>query len=271
MEKLFGFAKNVRGEAEKTSKAYGSLFGNAGGGSGNSLTTTPSFTSSATGVAGLSNGSSNLISRVGNLALGVASSAATMMPSVQDAVSNQLLTSQARFSGMQGNVTSQLRSAMMAGTTNSSFDALQAVATGTANGILPGLPTYSSQVMPGVAQLSNLTGSMTSAMQATTALNKGSSVNTLRMLGINARDASGSMRNPTEIFKDIYKFAETQAGRKLTPKDISISMQSGNGLSTMLDAVSGGDSTLRGALQTAAQQYAQGGDLSKTSLTKTGQ
>ena len=271
MEKLFGFAKNVRGEAEKTSKAYGSLFGNAGGGSGNSLTTSPTFSSAATGVAGLSGGSSNLISRVGNLALGVASSAATMMPSVQDAVSNQLLTSQARFSGMQGNVTSQLRSAMMAGTTNSSFDALQAVAAGTANGILPGLPNYSSQIMPGVAQLSNLTGSMTSAMQATAALNKGSSVNTLRMIGVSARDSSGGMRNPADIFKDIYKFAETQAGRKLSPQDIAISMQSGNGLSNMLDAVSGGDSSLRNALQSSALQYSRGGDLSKGSLTKTGQ
>ena len=179
------------------------LLGGATGGSSTQIANTgATFTGEASSAAGLVG---NIIGTVASTAVGVASSAATMMPTVQQAVTSQLLTSQAKFSGMQGNVNSTIRSLMGMGTTSSPTDVQQAIALGTANGVLPGLPGYNSQIMPGVMQLSNLTGSAQSAMQATAALNSAGSVNTLRMAGIQVRGSNGAMRSPAAIFKDIYK------------------------------------------------------------------
>ena len=197
-------------------------------------------------------GAINAVKSIATAAVGVASSVASAMPSVQQAVSSQLLTSQATFSGMQGNVNSTVRSLMGMGTTSSPTDVQQAIAMGTANGVLPGLPGYNSQLMPGVMQLSNLTGSAQSAMQATASLNSGQSVNTMRMMGIAVRGANGAERNPAAIFKDIYNFAVQQSGGRLNANNIAIALQPGNGLANLLDAAAAGDSTLRNALQTAA-------------------
>ena len=244
-----------------------------GGGPGGQSPGTMIANSSGTFSGGFSFGSAaaGLASATGNLAMGLAGAAATAMPSVQTAVTSQLLTSQAKFSGMQGNVNGTVRSLMGMGTTNSATDVQEAIALGTSRGVLPGLTGYNSQIMPGVMQLSNLTGSATSAMQATTALNSGQSVNTLRMMGINVRGSSGSMRNPAAIFRDIYNFAVSQSGGRLNKSNISIALQPGNGLANLLDAASAGDPTLRDALQKAALQFSQGGDLSLASTTSTGQ
>lgn len=208
---------------------------------------------------------------IASTVIGAGSAALSALPSVQQAVSSQLLTSQARFTGMQGNVNSTVRSLMGMGTTSSSTDVQQAIAQGAAAGLLPGMPGYNDQIMPGVMQLSNLTGSAQSGMRAATALNSGQSVNTLRMMGISVRGANGAERNPAAIFKDIYNFAVQQSGGKLNASNIAIALQPGNGLANLLDAAAGGDQTLRDALQNAALQFSKGGDLSKASLTKTGQ
>ena len=245
------------------------LLGGATGGSSTQIANTgATFTGEASSAAGLVG---NIIGTVASTAVGVASSAATMMPTVQQAVTSQLLTSQAKFSGMQGNVNSTIRSLMGMGTTSSPTDVQQAIALGTANGVLPGLPGYNSQIMPGVMQLSNLTGSAQSAMQATAALNSAGSVNTLRMAGIQVRGSNGAMRSPAAIFKDIYNFAVAQSGGKLNASNIAIALEPGNGLANFLDAAAAGDPVLRNALQTAALQFAQGGDLSRASTTATGQ
>ena len=257
-------------------KGSASALGGAGGSAANS-----SIEQIAAGGGTFSGGFSNymqsqggalgFLKNVGSTVLGVASSAASALPTVQQAVSSQLLTSQAKFTGMQGNVNSTVQSLMGMGTTSSSTDVQQAIAQGAAEGVLPGLPGYNSQIMPGVMQLSNLTGSAQSAMQATASLNSAGSVNTLRMMGINVRGSNGAERNPASIFKDIYNFAVQQSGGKLNASNISIALQPGNGLANLLDAAAGGDSTLRQALQTAALQFAQGGNLSKSSTTQTGQ
>ena len=207
---------------------------------------------------------------VGGAVVGIAGAAASAMPSVQEAVSSQLLTSQAKFSGMQGNVNSTVRSLMGMGTTSGPMDVQQAIAMGTAGGITPGLSGYNSQIMPGVMQLSNLTGSATSGMQAAVALNQASSVNELRMAGISVRGANGAMRDPAAVFKDIYNFAQAQSGGRLNKGNIGVALQSGNGLSNFLDKAAGGDQNLRAALQTSAMQFAQGGDLTRSSTIKTG-
>ena len=239
-----------------------------GGGGGNSVAAgggTYSGGFSGIGMVG------SALGAVGNLAVGLGASAASAMPTVQTAISSQLLTSQARFSGMQGNVNGTVKSLMGLGTTSSSTDVQQAIAMGSSSGLLPGLAGYNSQIMPGVMQLSNLTGSAQSGMQAAAALNSGQSVNTLRMMGIQVRGSSGAMRNPSSIFQDIYNFAVSQSGGRLNKSNIAIALQPGNGLANLLDAAAAGDATLRDALQKAALQFSQGGDLSKGSLTQTGQ
>ena len=268
MERFNGVLTKTLDMTNKIAKNMG-FSGGGGNGGGNNITTTPNFSNNPSTGMGTMQGLGNTIAKVGSFVVGGMSVAATAMPGLQDTLNTQLLISQARFAGMQGNVGTQVRGMMNTGTSNSAYDAIQAVSQGTAAGLIPSLPGYGG-VMSGVSQISNLTGSQTGAMQAATALNTGASVNRLRQFGINVRSAQGTMRNPSEIFKDIYNFAQRQSGKKLTQQDIAIGMQSGNGLANFMDFVSGGDSTLRGALQNAALQYSQGGDLSKASLTKTG-
>ena len=264
------FNQNITGVNSALNKLSGGSSGTANGSSGQVSAGGGTFSGGFSNYMQSQGGVSGFIGNIANMALGVASSAANALPTVQQAVSSQLLTSQAKFSGMQGNVNSTVQSLMGMGTTSSSTDVQQAIALGTANGVLPGLPGYNSQIMPGVMQLSNLTGSAQSAMQATAALNSGQSVNTLRMMGIQVRGANGAERNPADIFKDIYNFAVSQSGGKLNASNIAIALQPGNGLANLLDAAAGGDSTLRQALQSAALSFAQGGNLSKSSQTKMG-
>ena len=265
-------SKSITGNLKGATGALGGIGGSTANTSGGQVSA-----GGGTFSGGFSNymqsqgGVLGFLGTVANTALGVASSAASALPTVQQAVSSQLLTSQAKFSGMQGNVNSTVQSLMGMGTTSSSTDVQQAIAYGTANGVLPGLPGFNSQIMPGVMQLSNLTGSAQSAMQATASLNSAGSVNTLKMMGIQVRGKNGAERNPADIFKDIYNFAVSQSGGKLNASNIAIALQPGNGLANLLDAAAGGDSTLRQALQTAALSFAQGGNLSKSSLTQTGQ
>ena len=242
--------------------------GGNGGGGGNSVAASGGTYSGGFSKAGMLG---NAAASIGNLALGVAGAAATTMPTVQQAVSSQLLTSQAKFSGMQGNVNSTVKSLMGMGTTSSPADVQQAIAMGSSAGILPGLAGYNSQIMPGVMQLSNLTGSAQSGMQAAASLNSAGSVNTLRMMGIQVRGSNGAMRSPSAVFQDIWNFAVSQSGGRLNKSNIAIALQPGNGLANLLEAASAGDPVLRDALQKAALQYSQGGDLSKSSLTQTGQ
>jgi cell wall-associated NlpC family hydrolase len=269
-DKIDSKSKDISNNLKGLNGVLGSL---TGGGSGVGSNGGAGQVSSSQGTfsGGFGGAASGVLSALPSALVGVASGLATMMPSVQQAVSSQLLTSQARFSGMSGNVNATVQSVMGMGTSNSSSDLQQAISQGTANGVLPGLPGYNSQILPGVAQLSNLTGSFQSAMQATSSLNSGQSVNTLRMMGIQVRGSNGAERNPAAIFKDIYNFAVSQSGGRLNASNIAIALQPGNGLYNLLQAASAGDPTLFQALQTAAMQFSQGGNLSKASTTATGQ
>ena len=270
--KVEASSKNISANLKSAGSSFGGISGSGGtGSSGQIAQSTGTFSGSSGSYTQSQGGMGGIIGTILGGVAGVAGAAANMMPSVQQAVSSQLLTSQAKFTGMQGNVNATVSNLMGMGTTNGPLDVQQAIAQGAASGILPGLPGYNNNIMPGVMQISNLTGSASSAMQATSALNQAGSVNTLRMMGINVRGANGAERNPADIFKDIYNFAVSQSGGKLNKSNIAIALQPGNGLANLLDAAAGGDSTLRGALQTAALAFAQGGDLSKASLTKAGQ
>jgi len=245
-------------------KAFGMPQMGAGGGAGGgSLTTSGTFTNGGIGGA-----IGSTIGRVASTALGVAAGAAQALPGVQEVLGTQLLTSQARFSGVANPIASAT-AAMRGGQATSPTDYLQAIQLGNQGGLTGALPGYGG-VLNGVSQVSNLTGSGTSAMRAAVGLNSAQSVNTLRMFGIQARGANGAARPPQEVFKEIYNFASSQVGHKLTPQELAIGLQPGNGFANFLDAAAGGNSDLRNALQLAAQQYAQGGDLTRASTNKTG-
>lgn len=276
---MISLMQKLSSEFDKIDHKSKSIFSNLrgtnsviGGMTGSGITSSAGSISSGGGTfsGGVTSAAMNIASAAGSAILGIGASVATMMPTVQAAVSSQLLTSQARFTGMQGNVNATVGSAMGMGTSSSSSDLQQAIAQGSANGTLPGLPGYKG-LLNGVAQVSNLTGSFQTAMQATTSLNSATSVNTLRMLGIQVRGANGAERNPAAIFKDIYNFAVAQSGGALNANNIAIALQPGNGLYNLLQAASAGDPTLFGALQTAALQFSKGGNLSKSSTTATGQ
>jgi len=240
-------------------KAFGMPQMGPGGGNGGAGNVTTSGTfSSVMGTVG----------KIGTTIAGVAAGAAQALPGVQEVLGTQLLTSQARFSGVS-NPAALAQASMRGGQATSTTDALEAMRLGGQGGLLGALPGYGG-IMGGVSQLSNLTGSQTSAMRAAVGLNSAQSVNTMRMFGINVRGANGAARPANEVFKDIYNFASGQVGRKLTPEEVAIGLQPGNGLANFLDAAAAGNSELRNALQMAAQQYAKGGDLSRSSTNKTG-
>ena len=245
-------------------KAFGMpQMGGGSGGAGGSLTTSGTFTGGGGGSS-----IANFVGRAATTIAGVAAGAAQALPGVQDVLSTQLLTSQARFSGV-ANPVAAAQAAMRGGQANSPTDYLQAIQQGAQGGLTGALPGYGG-ILNGVSQISNLTGSGTSAMRAAVGLNSAQSVNTLRTFGISERGANGAARNPADVFKDIYNFVSQQVGRKLTPQEVAIGLQPGNGLANFLDAAAAGNSDLRNSLQLAAQQFAQGGDLSRASTNKTG-
>lgn len=241
-------------------KAFGMPTMGAGGGSGGgagNLTTSGTFS----GVLGT-------IGKIGATIVGVGAGASQALPGVQEVLGTQLLTSQARFSGV-ANPIAAAQAAMRGGQATSPTDVLQAIQSGAQGGLVGALPGYGG-VLNGVSQLSNLTGSASSAMRAAVGLNSAQSVNNLRMFGINVRGSNGAARPASEVFKDIYNFASAQVGKKLTPQEVAIGLQPGNGLSNFLDAAAAGNSDLRNALQLAAQQFAKGGDLTRASTNRTG-
>ena len=238
-------------------KAFGMPQMGAGGVSAGSLTTSGTFSSTL-----------GTIGKIGATAIGVAAGAAQALPGVQEVLGTQLLTAQARFTGVV-NPIGMAQAAMRGGQATSPTDALEAMRLGGQGGLLGALPGYGG-IMGGVSQLSNLTGSQSSAMKAAVGLNSAQSVNTMRMFGISVRGSNGAARPANEVFKDIYNFASAQVGKKLTPQEVAIGLQPGNGLANFLDAAAAGNSELRNALQMAAQQFAKGGDLSRSSTNKTG-
>ena len=273
VKKMAAETKKMADEFVRAQKAANGLPG-AGGGSGfgvGNLTTSGTFTNiggnSMQGM-GTMGGLFGMTKAAGQFGLGVAGAAMNMMPSVQEAVSMQLSLSQAKFYGYQGGA-GGIRSAMNQGTMPTPTSMMEAMAIGTANGMLPGGAGYNG-LMNGVSRLSNITGSPQSAMNAAVSLNQAETVNTLRMYGISVRGSDGSMRSPEAIYRDVKGLAERTMGTKLTPDAIRRGMQPGGGLRSFVDTITQGDPDAFMAVQGSLMQFAQGGDLSKGSTTRTG-
>lgn len=148
-----------------------------------------------------------------------------------------------------------------AGTSSGPLDAAMASMAGASNGMGPGLKNYRtiensvagvSNMMPGVG--------LEGGMGAVTALNQGSSVNRLRMIGINVRDQNGFMRDVEDIARDLWNtLNKTKGGgkTKITESDLAFSLQPGNSVDMLLNQYFSGDAVLRQAVTAYLFQFAK--------------
>jgi hypothetical protein len=92
------------------------------------------------------------------------------------------------------------------------------------------------------------------AMRATGAMQQASSVNMLRGIGIQLRDANGNMSAPDKVIDDVwakicrdYKqaYGSARNGGEPSFDEVQIALQPGNSLDSMLDQYFGGDPMLK--------------------------
>jgi hypothetical protein len=162
---------------------------------------------------------------------------------------------------------------MSAGTASSSLDAADAAMAGASAGMLPGLKNYKG-IMKSVAGVSNMLpgAGLTASMGAVGALNQASSVNKLRMIGIQVRDQKGYMRDVEAIAKDLWNMLNKSktGGANITAEDLSYSLQSGMSLDSLLNQYFSGDPVLRESIVAYLYQFASGKSTSKANLKATG-
>jgi hypothetical protein len=170
----------------------------------------------------------------------------------------------------------QLQARMFgAGTGLNTLDASRAMATGQARGIGVGLSNYNNLAM-GVAGMSNFTPGvgLEGTMSAYASLQRPSNVNMMRMIGITARDPlTGQMKSYTEIANQLWNKinAEKSVSRAITKNDLATSLQPGNSLAIMLDAVAGNDGVLRSQLEAALYSKVSGAkNYSREEAARTG-
>jgi len=132
------------------------------------------------------------------------------------------------------------------GTTTGKFDTVQAMEAARQLGI--GGPNFSNVAL-GAAQMSNLTPGIgvEGSMRAYGALQQGRNVNMLRGIGIRIRGEDGSMKPMPQIIDEIWNklMREKMGNEPVTVQDVTISLQPGNALASMLDQYFGNDPLLR--------------------------
>jgi hypothetical protein len=212
---------------------------------------------------------------IGNALLGSAAAAGQAID-VTNYVTNEV--SRRRFGFFSGNPgtgkgSAAFQSLMDTGTATSSLDAADAAMAGVSNGIMPGLSNYKT-VMGSVAGISNMLpgAGLTASMGAVGALNQASSVNKLRMIGIQVRDRNGLMNGVEKIAKDLWDMLNRSktGGAKITAQDLSYSLQSGMSLDSLLNQYFSGDPVLRDAIIAYLYQFASGHTATKGGLLATG-
>ena len=210
----------------------------------------------------------------------------------QNYIQNMVSTSRMGFFGgtgsmqngginaMYGGMISQ--NMMNKGTPTSVLDAANAAMTGNSAGLMTGLRNYGT-IMNSAAGVSNVLpgAGLEGGMNAVSALNQGSSVNKLRMIGIQVRDSKGYMRDIESIARDLWRNLNNSKNGTATisAQDLSYSLQSGNSLDMLMNQYFGSDAVLRQSVTSYLFQFAQekgapaGGYTSsagKTALSKSG-
>jgi hypothetical protein len=293
---------------EKTKDLSASIYGNlqgltggggGGGGGGASSMSGSNLPSFITPQQVMGSGSGRGSSSSGSVFRSAAATmagglitAATSAVSSNDYIMNSSMTNRYGFFagiGAQGNASQRNRqgaanafqSMSEMGTPTSSLDAANAAMLGNNSGLMAGLGNYST-IAKSAASVSNImpgTG-LEGGMGAVASLNQGSSVNKLRMIGINVRDQNGMMRDIESIARDLWKnLMNTKSGKgKITVQDLSFSLQSGNSIDMMLNQYFGNDAVLRQAIISYLYQFAQEGgtalsytsDAGKAALIRSG-
>lgn len=221
---------------------------------------------------------------IGGALTGSYLAAAAFMPTTQEAVLTQQLSERLRFYGgaknTQGAYDVQGQMSSM-GTSIGPLDAALASNAGAGMGLLPGLKNFKTTqtkggvptgVLGSAALISNLVpgSGLVGGMGAVAALNQASSVNMLRMFGIQVRNSDGSQMNDVaSVIDQLYKII-SNGKSGLTEEDIAVSAMSGNALDSILRQYFGGDENLRQAVLAGMIQKVKGKTLSKTALTLSG-
>lgn len=205
----------------------------------------------------------------------------TAMPTVQQSFDYEFLRNRAAFSGMGGmsgsrqdqeeSVRALGKSIGQRGIQNSPLDVYEALnqtrnlgsnTAGIGNSLALG-----SSLSPGIGMLDTA--------KALTGLNSASSVNMLRMIGVNIRDtATGNMRELNKIIEDLWSMLNKQKRGKsaITRDDIRMSLQPGNALDSILQQYFSGDPLTRKIIEDGLFAKAAGvSDLSnEDQLVKAG-
>jgi murein DD-endopeptidase MepM/ murein hydrolase activator NlpD len=261
-------SKNLKGAfpASGSGNLLGSSFGTSTG-------TKNTDENNGTGGSG-SNGGGLKNFALGALKFGLQAGGLAMqaLPSVQEAFEQDLLRSRFGFFGGKNANATQMQMARQ-GTTTDPLDAARASMIGATQGLMPGLKNFSS-IASSAATVSNLMPGVgvSGGMQAMGALNQGKNVNMLRMIGINVRGADGLQRGFEDIANDLWKSINSQktGSAKISKEDLSMSLQPGNALASMMDQYFGNDPVLRQGVISALYQKAGGGSFTKESLKQAG-
>lgn len=200
--------------------------------------------------------------------------AAMQMVQPEKFVENQILRTRFDFfAGQQGAGSMSFQNMMRQGTGTSDMDAARAAGMAMSMGMMPtanknGLfNTYSGSA----ATLSNMVpgAGLEGGMSAVNSLNQAASVNKLRMIGIQVRNsATGMMNSYSDIagqLWEVIKRAHTGGGA-ITADELSLSLQPGNSLASLLDQYFSGDPVLRQGIVT--ELYKRAGGLNGYSKSK---
>jgi hypothetical protein len=176
------------------------------------------------------------------------------MPTVQESFDYEYMRNRAAFAGMGGMTGSRQdqeevvrrlgKTTGQNGIVNSPLDAYEALNNsrnlGSNTGAISSSLATATNLSPGIG--------MTAAAGALTSLNSARSVNMLRMIGVNIRDAStGNMRELNKIIEDLWATLNKQkrGGGAITKDDIRLSLQPGNALDSLLEQYFSGDPLTR--------------------------
>ena len=286
LQKTADLSETISKNLSKASKASkGASGGTSGYGAADTMgfvdppnTGRNSSASSSMSFGGLVKGfGTNILSGLPGLAASGAAAAMQMVtPSnfIENDISRQRF---GFYAGTPGSGAGAFQSMMNQGTSTSAMDAAQAAMMGASMGVMPGLKNYGT-VAGSAATFSNLApgAGLAGGMGAVAGLNQASSVNRLRMIGINVRNsATGLMRSVNDIAKDLWTYLNNSktGGSKITANDLSLSLQSGNSLASIMDQYFSNDPVERQGIISALYQFAGASgntDLSKSALGKTG-
>lgn len=241
--------------------------GGGGGGGGFSGTT-----SGSSGSANNSNLASNLglVGKVVGALFAGYNIATDLVPSTADVLEGQLLQQRANYflggGKGTGTITGQqndiARAAMLSGE-NPQLDVLRAQIAAQSYGLTGG---GINKLMMGAANVSNLMPGVgvEGAMRATGAMQQAYNVNMLRGIGIQIRNADGSLKGIDEVINDVWQkicrdFKQSGQGPSPSLQQVQISLQPGNALDSMLNQYFGNDPMLKQLVANGLIYKAQGG------------